>query len=307
MCDGQPHARRHLLRMRGLYAVLERARLAAEIGAGLLLVVWLAGLELPAGDAAGDGGLVGIGLVLWMRWRARRADPEPRWERHLAGALAIPLAFVTYGYLLGYDAQRFPSSIWLFLPGALIASLLVTRPRAGLGALAACTLTSWWIFEAHPFFGLLGLPALVATVVHAVRTRTLRLPVTYVAAGVVLTLACAAISYEHYFIGDLHERIRFTALPQGTWVRMPLEAVMLVAALETLRGRTLGLLALIASTLAYGVAAPMLTPQFHYGMHCMPIIVHPLDAQLGASMAAYVALPLALSWAAPVWRWLRAD
>jgi hypothetical protein len=283
-------------------AMTGRAQFAAEISVGLVLAAWTATPAFPSGI----GGLLGIGLVLWMRWRAHRADPEPRWERHLAGALAIPLAFVSYGSVLGHYGLQFTSSLWLFLPGALVASLLITRPRAGLGALAAFTLTSWWILEAEPIFGLLGLPALVATVVHALRTRTLRLPVTYVAAGVVLALACAAITYEHLFIGDLHERIQYTALPPGTSARLPLEAAMLVAAVETLRGRTAGLLALVPLTFAYGVAASELTPHFHYGMHCMPIIVHPLDAQLGEPIA-YVALALALLWAAPMWRWVRAD
>lgn len=288
--------------MHGLHAVTRRARLAAEIGVGLLLVACITCLPYRTRD----GGLLGIGVVLWMRWRTDRADAEACWERHLAGALAIPLAFETCGGVIA-DGLRSPPSLWIFLPGAVITSLLITRPRAGLGALAACSFASLSLYETDPLFGMLGLPALVATGAHALRTRTLRLPSTYVAAGLLLVLASAGVANEHLFVGDLHERIRDTPLPQGTWARIPLQAAMLVAAIETLRGRTAGLLALILLTLAYGLAAPVLTPHFHYGMHCMPVIVHPLDdRRISESLVTCVALPLVMLWAAPVWRWMRA-
>lgn len=283
---------REWLRARWDRPAIVVARLALEALAGIALCA-----RFQLGSALWAA-LAVLAARSYVVLRARPPDAES-WVSRIAAVNAVILLAIVIGEST-YAFSLVPQYAWMFVPLVTCGFALLTRPIVGLAFLAGAAVDQ---YGAGFFFGAGMVFALPVLAVHAVRTGSWRLPMTWALAGLAMTLACEAIRFDHEPIGSIAGHILHLRTGPELGLRLTAEATVLVAARGVLSSRTWALLALVAACTVLGALSG---PHLFYQHSCMsPWFGHPLDFGQG-DWFLRIALVLAAIWAAPVGRYLAA-
>ena len=250
--------------------------------------------------ASAGVGYLGLLVVAALRaWVALRAEPvSVRWESSVAAILAMSMGAMLGSWLPDVMARHSATGAWWLLPWVIATYALVMHPLAGLAFVA---LWQTWPFVFDPPTWVSAL--LLLTVVLAVRDRRWRLPLTWAVAGVAVDLSCRALSFDR----EALDQTGMISPHSASWVHgvqadMAMLVVMVIAGRGLLGARSWAVPVMVVAS---GLYALQPAPHRVLFVRAPNGPSHPLDAGQ-AHVFAIIAIVIALTWALPFYRALRA-